>query len=320
MISKKENFLRVVMHDNPEWVPYGYEGVWQFGNAVLEHPPESGVDAFGVYWKVAEKSEVGCYPIHGGNTITDFYQWRDQLKLPDLDAVNWKALKAQADSINRDEYLVSGFSDMGLFERSYLLLGMEEALVNYITETEEMAALLHVLADYKIELIDRYYEACHPDIFRYGDDWGTQNNLFMPVDIWRRTIGKETKRIYDCILRHGMIINQHSCGKIESIFDDLVDMGVKMINPCQPCNDLKRLKQKYGDRICFVGGIDSQHVLDRPGVTAEDVDQEVRKRIKEMATNGGYIATPSHNVPYAQYVMDAMENAIRKYGKYPINL
>ena len=48
---------------------------------------------------------------------------------------------------------------MGLFERSYVLLGMESALVAYLEQPEAMAALLQTLTDNKIELIERYHNA-----------------------------------------------------------------------------------------------------------------------------------------------------------------
>ena len=65
----------------------------------------------------------------------------------------------------------------------------------------------------------------------------------------------------------GILVNQHSCGKIASVFADVVEMGADIVNPCQPCNDLADLKRRFAGRITFCGGIDSQHVLDRPGVT-----------------------------------------------------
>jgi uroporphyrinogen decarboxylase len=113
-----------------------------------------------------------------------------------------------------------------------------------------------------------------------------------------------------------MIANQHSCGRIEEVFADMVEIGADMWNPCQPCNDLAMLKTTYGHRMTFMGGIDSQFVLDRPGITPDGVRAEVRKRIDEMAAGGGYIAGPSHGVPYDQDLIDAMNDEIARYGRY----
>jgi uroporphyrinogen-III decarboxylase len=204
---------------------------------------------------------------------------------------------------------------MGLFERSYLLLGMEEALVNYLLEPESMFDLLGALADYKIAVITRFHEVLHLDMVWYGDDWGTQDRLFVSPDVWRRVIKPHTRRIYDCMKERGILINQHSCGKIEAIFGDMVEMGADMWNPCQPCNNLAELKRRYGSRIAFYGGLDSQFVLGRPDSTPCEVRAEVRKRIDEMASGGGYIAAPSHDVPYDPELLKAMKDEIDVYGR-----
>ncbi len=204
---------------------------------------------------------------------------------------------------------------MGLYERSYLLLGMEEALVNYMINPDIMDAIVSKVADYKIKFIEKFDDVVGLDMIWYGDDWGTQNNLFLPVPIWQRIIKKHTQRIYDVMKERNIIINQHSCGKIDSIFGDIVEMGADIWNMCQLCNELAELKKKYGDKIAFHGGIDSQFILQRPGVTAEEVRAEVRKRIDEMAAGGGYIAGPSHSVPYDKDILFAMMDAIKTYGK-----
>jgi hypothetical protein len=112
----------------------------------------------------------------------------------------------------------------------------------------------------------------------------------------------------------GILINQHSCGRVEEIIPDIVEMGVTIWNPCQPCNGLAGLKTEFAGRLAFCGGIDSQFVLDRPGVTTEEVRAEVRRRIDELA-EGGYIAAPSHEVPYEPAVAEAMNDEIVRYER-----
>ena len=205
---------------------------------------------------------------------------------------------------------------MGIFERLYLLLGIEESLVAFYTNEDEMYELASAIADYKIEFLKKYHKEVGLDILWYGDDWGTQENLFVSPEKWRKIIKPHTKRIYDCAKSLGIIINQHSCGKIESILGDVVEMGANVWNPCQPCNNLAALKKMYGDKICFCGGIDSQFVLDNPKATVDDVIGEVKCRLEEMSLpNGGYIAAPSHTVPYDIHKMQAMKNTIEIYGR-----
>lgn len=315
-MTAKENLMRAIFRKGPRWVPNGMESVVTVPNPVVERPPGAGRDAFGVLWEYDEGAEGGTYPAHGGHVISDITRWREALILPDIDRLDWAGVTRFAQGIDRETHWINGFVEMGLFERSYLLLGMESALIAYLEESEEMAALLHVLADYKINVIRRYHQAAGLDMIWYGDDWGTQTNLFLPVATWRAIIRPETQRIYRCMQELGIWINQHSCGKVDSILPDMIEMGAAMWNPCQPCNDLVGLKRQYGDLICFIGGIDSQFVLDRPGVTPPEVEAEVKRRIGEMAAGGGYIAAPSHSVPYDPQLLEAMNRAIDEHGRY----
>jgi uroporphyrinogen-III decarboxylase len=307
--------LRVIKRQNPEWVPYGMEAVITIGSPVIERAYRAGKDDFGVLWNYEESAEGGTYPASGNYVITDIEKWKEQMIFPDISSIDWTEVRDKANEINRAEYLVQGFCEMGIFERTYLLMGMEEALMAYYTNPEEMYDLCGAIANYKISLLEQFYDATKMDMVWYGDDWGTQSGLFISPDHWRRIIKPHTARIYNCLKDRGVIINQHSCGKIEDVFSDMCEMGADIWNPCQPCNDLKTLKARYGGRICFCGGIDSQFVLSNLQKTPLDVENEVIKRIDEMASCGGYIANPSHSVPYSKDKLLAMEETIRKHGK-----
>jgi len=314
-MTPKDNFLRIIRHDKPQWVPQIGEAVFQLYPPIIERPENHGEDVFGVKWSLELGCEGGTYPSHAGHTITDLSKWKDQIIIPDVDIFDWSKVQKQAQQIDREQNLVQGFIEMGLFERSYLLLGMDQALMAYITEPKTMYEILSIIADYKIKFIERFNETCNLDIIWYGDDWGTQHNTFLPPDIWRKTVKPHTKRIYDCMKSLNIMVNQHSCGMIEPIFSDMVEIGADFWNPCQPCNDLEALKKTYGDRITFIGGLDSQFILNSPSVTAEQVRVEVRKRIDQMAPNGGYIVGPSHKLPYDPVILQAMQNEILKYGR-----
>ncbi len=313
-MTPKENLLRSIRHDNPLWVPNGMEAVVTISSPVVERPDRAGKDAFGVCWALEEEAQGGTYPAHGGYPITNLRAWREQVTMPDVDQLDWEQVKTRAAAVDRTDSLVCGFVEMGLFERTYLLLGMEEALMAYVCEPELMLELVSAIADFKIRVIERFDEVADLDLVWYGDDWGTQSGLFLP-DSWRRILRPHTQRIYDCLKARHIIINQHSCGNIMSVFSDLVEMGAEIWNPCQPCNDLAAMKKAFAGKICFCGGIDSQFVLDKPGVTAGEVRAEVRLRIDQLATGGGYIAAPSHRVPYKQELIDAMNDEITVYGR-----
>ncbi len=112
----------------------------------------------------------------------------------------------------------------------------------------------------------------------------------------------------------------HSCGNVTEFIDDLVDNGVDIINPVQVAamGDTAALKARFGDRIVFWGGIDTQRVL--PDGSVEDVEAEVKRRIRDLAPGGGYVVASVHNmqpdIPPENII--AMAEATRKYGLYPL--
>jgi uroporphyrinogen-III decarboxylase len=90
-------------------------------------------------------------------------------------------------------------------------------------------------------------------------------------------------------------IAYHSDGNIESIIPDLIEIGVDVLNPVQPaCLDPAKLKQQYGDKLCFWGTIDEQYTL--PFGTPEQVNAEVEQRLETVGFDGGLILAPTHHV------------------------
>ena len=82
--------------------------------------------------------------------------------------------------------------------------------------------------------------------------------------------------------------------------------------------DSRRLKERFGDRISFWGAIDTQDIL--PHGTPEDVEKEVKKRIRDLAPGGGYVLAAVHNIQRdvpPENIM-AMFKAAKEYGEYPI--
>ncbi len=113
----------------------------------------------------------------------------------------------------------------------------------------------------------------------------------------------------------------HTDGDVSEALDDIVDCGFNALHPIEPkAMDIVEVKRRYGDRLCLIGNVDLGYTLTRG--TPEEVDAEVRERIRALAPGGGYCVSSSNSVteyvPFANY--QAMRQAVLKYGKYPIRL
>jgi uroporphyrinogen decarboxylase len=112
----------------------------------------------------------------------------------------------------------------------------------------------------------------------------------------------------------------HSDGDLNKVFDDLLTLGMNGMNPFQPpMMNIAAIKKKYGHKLCLWGNIDLVYTLTRG--TPEEVDEEVRQRIREVAPGGGYICASANSIMPSckKENIHAMLKAIKKYGKYPIN-
>ena len=128
-----------------------------------------------------------------------------------------------------------------------------------------------------------------------GSDWGSQHGLLLSPDMWREYLAPGERREYTLIHEAGKDVWLHWCGNMEAILDDLVEMGLDVLNPVQPeCMDIYGLKDKYGDKLTFWGGISTQQTL--PYGTPDEVRAEIDRVVAYMSQGGGYITAP------AQYI------------------
>lgn len=123
------------------------------------------------------------------------------------------------------------------------------------------------------------------------DDFSHKDGLFFSIDIFRKIFKPHLKRVIDAVHAHGMIYKQHCCGKMESLLDDFLELGITAFDPVQPINDIVAMKKKTLGKAGICGGLDVQTVVDcmNIGVTEDDIRKEVRRCIDTYAPNGGYM-------------------------------
>ena len=183
-----------------------------------------------------------------------------------------------------------GFS---LYERAWAMRGMENLMMDFLDHPSFVHELLQRIADYNIAQIT---EALKYDIdaVYFGDDWGQQRGLQMGPWLWAEFIRPELKRMYSVVREAGKYVTIHSCGKVDKLFDDLIELGLNCFNPFQPeVMDVFDLMKRYKGRLAFHGGLSTQQTL--PYGSAEDVKRATAKLLK-AGNNGGYIFAPAHAV------------------------
>lgn len=316
-MTPRERVLAVLHHEQPDETPYQigftqdahvsmvrHTGDPNFDrvlrNALLylntelpdgwkEIAPGIWQDEFGVQWNRTIDHDIGvvCNTCITPDNLASY-------RFPNPRAP--ARFAAYPDQLRRHPDLVSyaniGFS---LFERAWTLIGMENLLMAMVDQPDYVDALLDRIVEHNLALVDG---ACaHPvDVIHFGDDWGQQNGLIMGPALWRRFIKPRFAAMCARVRQHGKYVSLHSCGCVQSVFPDLIECGLHVFNPFQPevMNPVE-MKKKFGKHLTFYGGISTQKTL--PYGTPEQTRQEVRRLIREVGKDGGYIAAPAHCIP-----------------------
>lgn len=197
-------------------------------------------------------------------------------KLPDpendvqMDALVDKAARIRAE----DRYLLFGWWRL-FFERPWGIRGMQNLLMDYLLEPQQVLRLHDALCDLYLRYLERAVRDLKPDGFWTSDDLGHQTQLFMSPDTFRTLIKPYYRRIGDMLAANDLHWWLHSCGNNTAILDDLIETGVDVFHPVQKGTmDYETVAAQYGDRITFLVGFDVQHML--PEGTPDQVRKEVR--------------------------------------------
>lgn len=314
-LTPRENALLAYRHQVPEYIPCFFTDI-----ALIQACPAMerytghmvGEDYFGVEWTY-EPTIHAPMPTPGKHLFESIEDWREGIKLPDLDAVDWEK-QADIDVHTDFQAFVAGagivpFQDgisiydtdklrvcmiiNGPFERMHACMGFENALMALLEDPEECQEYFKAMFDWKIEYIKKIAQYYDMDVINFHDDYGTADRMFMNPELWRELIKPNLKRVVDTCHELGLIYQHHSCGYVEPILGDIAEIGIDAIDTLQACNkNLPELKKKLESRLTFCGGFDNQHVLDVPGVTPEAVKKEYRRVIDSLAPGGSYVIYP----------------------------
>jgi len=270
--------------------------------APADLPPGAKVSYWGfatreVRYRGGSYQEYCHHPLAGAEDVADVeaHAWPDPAAF-DYDALPTKIAAADAAG---EKWI--GVGESSIFERSWALVGLERFLEGLLLRPAVMRRIMSRVNDFYIEQTLRTLRACggRADMVYTADDVGSQLGMILGPTLWRREIKPLQKELNDAVRAEfpGVVIHYHSCGSIVPIIDDLIEIGVDVLNPIQPAAagmDAETLAGGWGGRLCFCGGLDTQHLL--PRGTARDVWRECARLIRVLGAGGGYILAPAHAV------------------------
>jgi len=276
------------------------------------HMPKDG----GLYFDWVE------FPIKGPTLeALDRYAW------PSPDPPEYIAqLRIEAERLYNDgEYALVGNAIIGggIFEQPARTMGLESFLMALVAEPAFADRLMGRITEIYIESCNRFLDQLgdYIQVFTFWDDLCGQQGWLIRPDLYRMRIKPKHRQLLEAIRKKTRAkVFYHSCGASRELIPDLIDLGFEIVNPVQVSArgmDTRELKREFGKDIVFWGGgVDTQRVL--PFGTPDQVADEVRRRIDDLAPGGGFVFAPIHNIQAfvpPENIVAAFDTAL-EYGGY----
>ena len=267
-----------------------------------EHKVLEETDDYSIYttqWGATQRTwkHAASTPEFLDFTIVDADSWRaaKERMQPDRDRVNWDHLKANY-AAWRDEgrWIEAGFW-FGFDVTHAWMVGTERLLVAMATDPAWVVDVFNTMLDLDIALFEAVWDAGYTfDAIRWPDDMGYKYHQFFSVGMYRELLAPVHRRAIEWAHAKGAKAILHSCGDVNPLVPELMDMGLDGLNPLEvkAGMDPLHIKDVYGDRLVLHGGINAVLWDDR-----EAIEAEMRRVVPRLKEDGGYIFSSDHSVP-----------------------
>ncbi|MFI3212158.1 MAG: uroporphyrinogen decarboxylase family protein [Eubacteriales bacterium] len=257
------------------------------GETVYRHP--IGYDYVNKWNGIEYNAHVVTYPLDHIETMEDLDAYDGWVNPDEFD---YDAVKEFCEK-HKDKAIRIGWP--GAYQIITNLINCEQFYIMMIEEPEVLQAILDRHCDRVLEIYRRMFEAAEGniDFMVCCDDYGTQISLLFSPAMWDEFFAENTKRYVALCHEYNAFYMQHSCGAVRGIIPNLIACGVDALEPLQKVEGLEPagLVADFGDKLCFQGGIDTQHIL--PLGTPEEVTAETEAVLRAFSPISGYILCPS---------------------------
>lgn len=271
------------------------------------------------HYSIFEESETTRSWMREDRGVITSWEDFEKFPWPNPDDLDYAILDRVAENLPQGMKIIPLVSTC--FPQISALMGTETFMLSIYDNPELVARLFEKLGEIEYAALERIVDRPMVGaIWAVGDVAYGEGTLVSPK-VLRQHVFPVLKRMVGLAKSRDLPTLFHSDGKLYEVIDDLIDCGFNAIHPIEPkAMDIGRLKHTYGDRLCLCGNIDLAYTLTLG--SPEEVVQEVKRRLKEIAPGGGYCLGSSNSVteyvPLANF--NAMRETVMKYGRYPISI
>jgi len=285
------------------------------------------IDEFGIGWQMPKNGghyyDLYLNPLANAETVKDVenYQWPDP-----IDPARFVGLRERVEKVIYEEKkaYIMGRMNAGMWENATWMTGHEKFFMDMLLNKKLIHAIMGKMLEIKMKYWEKYLEIVGKNtmVVSTADDLGAQNSLLVSLDLYKEMIWPYHKKLFEFIKKKAkakVYIFFHSDGAIMEAIPLLIEAGVDILNPFQVnCKGMntKVCKKTFGKDITIWGGSCDPIILEFG--TPEDVREETKKRIDDLAPGGGFVFAPIHiiqgGVPPENIL--AWWETLQEYGVY----
>lgn len=313
-LEDERDLYRTLGVDQIFWIAAPYRGQLR--------PPESAGETTTPWGCRLKKVEAGDARYDEGfepplkeystpDALDDYPWW------PDPERFDYDAMEREVERAG-DEFATLG-PWVSLFEIYCALRGFEQALMDTVLCPDFVGVALDRIEAIQTELVRRFLGRTKkkPDMVFVSDDMGGQHGLLLSLGTWQNLLGPRLRRWCNLIHSFGVRVFYHSDGAVAPLIPHLIEAGIDVLNPIQhACAGMERasLKERFGERLVFHGGVDNQSVL--PFGTPEQVREETRHCLEWLGRGGGFICCSCHIIQAGTPLENvlALIEAVHRHG------
>lgn len=341
-MTTKENYLRAVYFDRPDYIPMSFginDACWTaypqeflceqmerhtklfpgyhrpvlpfrpvYSNVARKNVPFK--DYFGCLWKTTVDGITGTvveHPLEEWDAFADYHA-------PDPDicdgiaAVDWSAIKAMMQQ-SPEVFHIGGLRHGHTFLQLCDIRGYENLMFDMMDEEPLLWQLIELVENFNLAIVKNYIE-CGAGAIAYGEDLGMQVGPMLTPEHFRKYILPSYRRLIQPTKEAGLMVHMHSDGDIKTLAQDLVEVGVDLLNIQDQVNGIDWIRDNLIGKICVEVDIDRQTIT-RFGTPAE-IDALIREEVSKLGSRQGGFAMayglyPGIPIENVIAVMDAME-------------
>lgn len=294
MKTSRENVTAAIEFGTPDRLPVVFRAFdvsdvhsvgWnQIGTG--NHDEKLTYDEWNCGWSRSEVKNMGLVTVHPIDEWSKLasYRWPD----PD-DSAFYDGMEQRFEGAN-DKYITTSIF-MVFFERLHSLRGFQNLLLDLYVEQEKISDLADRIAEIQVGIIENISRRFPGMIQGIGftDDWGSEQDTFISPELWNEFIRPRYQKIFDACKSAGWHVWLHSCGKINKIIGDIIDVGADVLNLQQPTVlGIREIGEEFAGKVCFQSLCDIQKTL--PFKDGDEIVEEAHRLIEHWGTDsGGFI-------------------------------